>query len=39
MGRVNKLLELELKLNIGENKEYEIETIKNNTIYNEAIKD
>lgn len=30
---VNELLELKLELNIGENTDYKVETIKNNTVY------
>lgn len=32
-GQVNALLELELELDTGEDKEYKGEAIKNNTIY------
>lgn len=37
--RVNKLLKLELKFDIGENKKKEVVTIKNNVVYTKAIAD
>lgn len=36
-GQVNKLLEPELEFNVKKNKEYKVETIKDNAVY--AIKD
>lgn len=35
----NELLELELELNAGKNKEYKIEIVKNSIIYNKAAED
>lgn len=35
-SQVNKLLKLELELNIGENKKYKIEAIKNSAVYIEV---
>lgn len=37
--RVNKLLKLELALDVGDDREYEIEVIKNSTVYAKAIED
>lgn len=39
MGRVNELLELEPKLKIWENIEYEIETIKDSIVYATKVTD
>lgn len=37
--QVNELLELEPKLDVGEDKEYKVEAIKNNVVYAKATKD
>lgn len=38
-GRVNKLLKLKLELDIGEDKKYKVDVIKDSAIYKKAAKD